>query len=107
MQEDKKIGPVDTATLRIVTNGLMNLFDRIDYFIDDTMIDTVRKPGVRGLIKGLVTLADDRVYTDAGWYIRIPSAHLTNSEGYFQAIVPLHLVTVSYTHLTLPTIYSV
>lgn len=90
--DDKKLSPVDPKTLRIVTNGLMNLFDRIDYFIGDTLIDTVRKPGLTGLIKGLVTLSDDRAYTDAGWQIRTPSAHLTNSDGFFQAIVPLHLV---------------
>ena len=90
--DDKKVSPVDPKTLRIVTNGLMNLFDRIDYFIGDTLIDTVRKPGLTGLIKGLVTLSDDRAYTDAGWQIRTPSAHLPNSDGYFQAIVPLQLV---------------
>lgn len=84
--------PITSDTLNIVTNGLLHFFDCIDYFIGDTEIDSVRKPGIACLLKGLATLQDDRAYSDAGWRIRAPSTTLLNQDGYFQAVYPMSLI---------------
>ncbi|KAK7605153.1 hypothetical protein V9T40_007011 [Parthenolecanium corni] len=83
---------INLAQLSIVTNGLLHLFDRIDYYIGDTEIDSIRKPGIACLLKGLATLQDDRMYSDAGWQIQAPETTLLNEDGYFQAVIPMSLV---------------
>ena len=84
--------PINSDTLNIITNGLLHFFDRIDYFIGDTEVDSIRKPGIACLLKGLTTLQDDYAYSDAGWRIKSPTTTLLNEDGYFQAVYPLSLI---------------
>ena len=87
----KKSGEADKAetvvitedNIKIVSHGMLHLFDKIEYLVGDTIVDQVRKPGIAGLMKGLVSLQNDTMYTVAGWIVRNPSIQLMSSDGFF------------------------
>lgn len=84
---------IDHSKLVVSTCGWLHLFDRIDYFIGDNKIDTVRKPGITSLMKGLVSFETDKQYCDAGWNFDSDEAKNTiDSSGYFQVTIPMSTV---------------
>lgn len=84
---------INTNLLHFVNNGILHLFDRIDYYIGDAKIDTVRKPGISTLMKGLVSFERDLPYNIAGWKINSPShTNVLNEQKFFYMNIPLYLV---------------
>jgi hypothetical protein len=59
--------------VHFVNNGPLHLFDRIDYYIGDSKVDSMRKPGYSTLMKGLVSFNRDIRYNTAGWKINSTS----------------------------------
>ena len=84
--------PNNLTTFNFVTNGLLHLFDHIDYYIGDNKIDSIRKPGVATTMKGLVCFETDLKYNNAGWNINSPNTVMVNSDGYFSQCIPLSIV---------------
>lgn len=84
--------PDDLSTFNFITNGLLHLFDRIDYYIGDNKIDSIRKPGVSTTMKGLACFERDLKYNNAGWNINSPNTVLVNKTGYFSQCIPLSIV---------------
>lgn len=94
-KEDGKtpVTPIDFTNIKLATGGWLHLFERIDYYIGDNKIDTVRKPGLTSLMKGLVSFETDKQYCSAGWNLDHPGEGNTIlSNGYFQIMIPMPLV---------------
>ena len=90
--ERKVKSPLDKNSITMVNNGVLSIFDRIDYYIGDCKIDSVRKPFFCTSMKGLVSFERDLKYHDGGWKICLPDSSVINSEGYFS--LNIHLSTV-------------
>ncbi|KAK7574251.1 hypothetical protein V9T40_006209 [Parthenolecanium corni] len=87
------VSPIDLSKLKIATCGWLHLFDRIDYYIGDNKIDTVRKPGIVSLMKGLASFQSDKQYNNAGWNFDCQESENTlKSNGNFQVMIPLSIV---------------
>lgn len=82
----------DYTHIDFVNNGILHIFDRIDYFIGDNKIDSVRKPGITGHMKGLASLKPNKAYSLACWKVNAIKTGLINNEGYFSVVVPLSLI---------------
>ncbi|KAK7590297.1 hypothetical protein V9T40_001910 [Parthenolecanium corni] len=94
-KEDGKtaVSPIDLSKLKVATCGWLHLFERIDYYIGDNKIDTVRKPGIVSLMKGLVSFETDKQYCDAGWNFNVELGENTlNSSGFFQVVIPMSTI---------------
>lgn len=83
---------IDLTKINITNNGFLHFFDRIEYFLGDTKVDSIRRPGISTTIKGLACLDDDRKYNAAGWKIINKAEVNLDKNGYFQAFIPLNLV---------------
>jgi hypothetical protein len=84
---------IDPDKIHFINNGILHLFDRIDYYVGDAKIDTIRKPGVATLIKGLVSFERDLQYNMAGWKINSTShKNILNKQKYFQVTIPLSIL---------------
>ena len=84
---------IDSNKIHFVNNGILHLFDRIDFYIGDGKIDTIRKPGISTLMKGLVSFERDFRYNTAGWKINSNShANILNQERYFYITIPLSML---------------
>lgn len=93
--EDGKtaITSIDTGNMKVVTCGWLHLFDRIDFYLGDNKIDTVRRPGIVSLMKGLVSFQTDKMYCDAGWNLDVTAGENTlKSNGWFHAMIPMTMV---------------
>ncbi|KAK7576776.1 hypothetical protein V9T40_006557 [Parthenolecanium corni] len=89
----KTLDVIDSKHLKIATCGWLHMFDRIDYYIGDNKIDTVRKPGIVSLMKGLASFQSDKQYNDAGWNFDCQESDNTlKSNGNFQVMIPLSIV---------------
>lgn len=83
--------PLDDV--HFVNNGPLYLFDRIDYYIGDAKIDTIRKPGYATQMKGLVSFENDVRFNNAGWKISSKNhSNILSKNGYFTATIPLSLI---------------
>lgn len=85
---------IDLEKINFINNGLLYLFDRIDYYIGDAKIDSIRKPGITSTLKGLVSFEDDITYNNAGWKIS-PSTgkeNILTKKCYFCATIPMSIV---------------
>ena len=83
----------DLENFHFINNGLLHIFDRIDYYIGDVKIDTIRKPGIATTMKGLSSFEDDTQYNDAGWKITNTSPHnILNKDGHFSVTIPLSII---------------
>jgi hypothetical protein len=92
-KKDTEVATIDTDKIHFVNNGILNLFDRIDYYLGDAKIDTIRKPGISTLMKGLVSFDRDLRYNTAGWKINSSShTNVLNSKKYFYVCIPLSIV---------------
>ncbi|KAK7590536.1 hypothetical protein V9T40_002149 [Parthenolecanium corni] len=92
-EDGSAVQVIDHSKLVVSTCGWLHLFDRIDYFIGDNKIDTVRKPGITSLMKGLASFETDKQYCDAGWNFDSDEAKNTiDSSGYFQVTIPMSTV---------------
>lgn len=84
---------IDLDKVHFINNGILHLFDRIDYYIGDAKIDTIRKPGVSTLMKGLVSFERDLRYNTAGWKINSPAhSNILNKTRYFYITIPLSIL---------------
>ena len=84
---------IDLDLVHFVNNGILNLFDRIDYSIGDTKIDTIRNPGISTLMKELVSFERDLQYNAAGWKINSPShKNILNENCHFTVTIPLSIM---------------
>lgn len=83
---------IDTAKIDFVNNGIMNLFDRIDYFVGDNKIDSIRKPGLATTVKGLCSLKPNKAYSLACWNMYENANSVINSSGHFSVVIPLSLI---------------
>lgn len=84
---------IDPDKINFVNNGVLHLFDRIDYFIGDAKIDSIRKPGVSTLMKGLISFERDLHLNMAGWKISSTSnENILNKGKYFYVTIPLSIV---------------
>ena len=83
---------LDKTIITMINNGALTLFDRIDYFIGDCKVDSVRKPFFCSTMKGLVSFEHDKKYNDGGWKIELPESTLINSKGYFSLTIYLSTV---------------
>lgn len=93
--EDGKtpVDPIDLSKMKVVTGGWLHLFDRIDFYMGDNKIDTVRKPGIVSLMKGLVLFQTDKMYCDAGWNFEATEGENTlKPNGYFHVMIPMTMV---------------
>lgn len=78
--------------VNVINNGILQLFDRIDYYLGDTKIDSIRKPGISTTLKGLVSFENDSKYSNSGWRISNASTNILNENGYFSVCVPLAIL---------------
>lgn len=83
---------IDTKKLDFVNNGILNIFDRIDYFIGDNKIDSIRKPGISATMKGIASLKPNKTHHLAGWKLFDDCTSLINKDGYFSFAIPLYLI---------------
>ena len=84
---------IDPDKIHFINNGILHLFDRIDYYIGDVKIDTIRKPGISTLMKGLVSFERDLCYNTAGWKINSSSrTNILNKNRYFYITIPLSIL---------------
>ncbi|KAK7585948.1 hypothetical protein V9T40_000127 [Parthenolecanium corni] len=84
---------IDFAKLKVATAGWLHLFECIDYYIGDNKIDTVRKPGIVSLMKGIASFQTDKQFCDAGWDFDILAGENTlKSNGHFQVMIPLSTI---------------
>ena len=88
---DSSLREIDTDKVHFVNNGILHLFDRIDYYVGDAKIDTIRKPGVSTLMKGLVSFEHDLRYNTAGWKINTPSHTNPNERFRYRYIFALSI----------------
>ena len=70
--DDAAIPPTDITEfdfnkLKLGTNLWLHIFERTDYYIGENKIDTVRKPGITCLMKGIASFENDKQYCDGGW----------------------------------------
>lgn len=84
--------PITPEDLYTVNNAFLHLFDRIDYYIGDTKIDSVRNPGITSTMKGLVSFENDLNLNEACWKIKNKGSEIMNSRGYFSVCIPLSIV---------------
>ena len=83
-----------------VTNAICHLIDDIRYELNAIEIDHIKNVGIASTLKGYVSLNRSDCIENSGW---ISNSDFTiDVDGGFDVCIP-----VSYTHLTLPTIYSV
>ena len=76
-----------------MNNGILHLFDRIDFYIGDGKVDTIRKPGISTLMKGLVSFERDFRYNTAGWTVNSGSHNnILNTNRYFYVTIPMSLL---------------
>lgn len=92
--KSEKLTEFDTNNYNFVNNGILHIFERIDYFVGDVLIDTIRKPGISTLLKGLPSLEYDSPYNNAGWKLSTngKSTNILNKKGYFSVTIPLSLI---------------
>lgn len=83
---------LDKSIITMVNNGALTLFDRIDYYVGDCKIDSVRKPFFCSTMKGLVSFEHDKKYNDGGWKIELPESTIINSTGYFSLNIQLSTI---------------
>lgn len=87
------VNAFDLTHVKTVNNGFLNLFDRIDYYIGDNKIDTIRKPGIATTMKGLVSFENDLLFCDAGWKISSDGDEtIMSGSGKFQVFIPMRIV---------------
>jgi len=88
-----EITSLDFSKIKLATAGWLHLFDRIDYYLGENKIDTVRKPGITCLMKGIASFENDRKYCDAGWNLSSnDDGNTLKSNGYFVVSILLHTV---------------
>ena len=88
-----QMASLDLAKITLAPGGWLHLFDRIDYYIGENKIDTVRKPGITCLMKGLASFENDRKYCDAGWNYSLKEPENTmKTSGWFTVTIPLRIV---------------
>lgn len=92
VQERVPRAEIDKTIITMVNNGALTLFDRIDYYVGDCKIESVRKPFFCSTMKGLASFEHDKKYNDGGWKIELPGSTVINSAGYFS--LTIHLSTV-------------
>lgn len=94
MKEDKTVlDKLDFAKIEVCSAGWLNMFERIDFYIGDNKIDTVRKPGIVGLMKGLASFETDKQFCNAGWdYDVLDEQNTLKSNGYFHVMIPMSIV---------------
>lgn len=91
--DNKVVTPLNLDLIKVTTCGWLHLFDRIDYYIADNKIDTVRKPGIVTLMKGLASFQTDKMYCDAGWDLDVASGQNTlKTNGWFHAMIPMSII---------------
>lgn len=84
---------INLDEFRFVNNGPLYFFDRIDYYVGDVKIDTIRKPGYATQMKGLASFENDLSFNNAGWKISNQSKNnILNTKGYFSASIPLSII---------------
>lgn len=49
------ITQIKASEIRFIYNAILHLFDRIDYYIGDTKVDSVRKPGTAIALKSIIS----------------------------------------------------
>lgn len=87
------VNTFNLENVKTVNNGFLNFFERIDYYIGDNKIDTIRKPGIATTMKGLVSFENDKMFCDAGWKIfndRVET--VMDTAGKFQALIPMRII---------------
>lgn len=101
----RTLDEIDLKKIKIANNGFLNFFDRIEYFIGDTKIDTIRRPGISTTMKGLACIEDDKKYNAAGWKVNNTAEVNLDKNGYFQVFIPMSLVMGFFEDVT-KVIYS-
>lgn len=91
-QVTSTLDEIDLTKINISNNGFLHFFDRIEYYMGDTKIDSIRRPGISTTMKGLACFEDDKKYNAAGWKICNNTEVNLDKNGYFQAFIPLCLV---------------
>ena len=82
---------IDPTKIDFVNNGILNLFDRIDYYVGDAKIDSIRKPAISTTLKGYVSFKHNREYHSAGWYNEGKGGFITK-EGHFSFTILLSII---------------
>lgn len=90
--EQQSVTLIDPEKINFVNNGILNIFDRIDYFIGDNKIDSIRKPGVATTMKGLVSFKPNKTNNLAGWNMYENSSSLINDKGFFSIVIPFSMI---------------
>lgn len=82
-----------TNKIKFANNGILHLFDRIEYYLGEERIDDIQRPGISTTMKGLASLERDIRYNDAGWNIQNSSASNMTTKGEFYFTIPLCLIS--------------
>ncbi|XKL64314.1 hypothetical protein PGB90_004400 [Kerria lacca] len=83
---------INFEKINFLNIGIPHIFNRIDYFISDSKIDSIRKSGITTTMKGLVSFERDFQYNNAGWKINARKNTIINENGYFSACIPLSII---------------
>src|SRR6266576_3404047 len=88
-----KHNEIDLTKNWFVSNGILHLFDTIDYYIGDVKIDSIRKPGVSALLKGLASYGNFVSLENVGFKsCNDSSAQIMVKTGHFSATIPLSFI---------------
>ena len=68
--DNEVVRDFDANDVHWMNNGILRLFDKIDYFLGDNKIDSIRKPGISCTMKGLCCYESDELLSNTGWRVQ-------------------------------------
>lgn len=91
---NNKVTDFERANIRIANNGILHMYDRIEYYLGDARIDDIQRPGIATTLKGFASFERDERYNDAGWYIQNSksTSPVLDKKGHFYITIPLSIV---------------
>jgi hypothetical protein len=90
-QDDTEIDPI-TGKVALIANGLLHLFDRIEYHLGNTKVDDILRPGITSTIKGLASFSRIDNLNDAGWCLDATKSTVIDTKGNFHVTIPLSTI---------------